>query len=71
MIVTAVVTPELEVVLLRLKDAGRKLVLLSLADEPPRWIRGLVIYHLPGRAEDESFHFMPVVLPDALEAPTE
>ncbi len=71
MIVTAVVTPELEGVLLRLKDAGRKLVLLSLADEPPRWIHGLVIYHLPGRAADENFHFVPVVLPDVLEAPEE
>ncbi len=67
MVITAVVTPELEVVLLRLKDAGRKLVLLSLADKPPRWIRGVTVYHLPGRGEDEHFHFMPVTLPQEME----
>jgi uncharacterized protein (DUF58 family) len=68
MVITAVVTPELEVVLLRLKDAGRKLVLLSLADKPPRWIRGVTVYHLPGRGEDEHFNFMPVTLPEEIEA---
>ena len=70
MAVTAVVTPELEVVLLRLKDAGRKLVLLSLADDPPRWIRGVMIYHLPGRDEDQSFHFIPVTLPEEVAEAT-
>jgi uncharacterized protein (DUF58 family) len=68
MIVTAVVTPELEMVLLRLKDAGRRLVLLSLEDKPPRWIRGVLTYHLPGRAEDESFHFIPVSVSAEVEA---
>ena len=59
MVVTAVVTPQLQGVLLRLKDAGRKLVLLSLADQPPGWMRGVVTYHLPGRDDDEVFQFIP------------
>ena len=66
MIVTAVVTPELEVVMLRLKDAGRKLVLLSLAATAPRWIRGVVTYHLPGRDADDEFHFVPVAVEEAV-----
>ncbi|MFQ5577079.1 MAG: DUF58 domain-containing protein, partial [Anaerolineae bacterium] len=59
-VITAVVTPGLEEGLLRLKDAGRKLVLLSLAETPPRRIRGVLTYHLPGRQQDEAFHFTPV-----------
>ena len=70
MIVTGVVTPALEAVLLRLKDAGRRLVLLSLAEQPPRWMRGVVTYHLPGRGEDEVFAFEPVLLPDGVTAET-
>jgi uncharacterized protein (DUF58 family) len=65
MIVTAVVTPELESVLLRLKRVGRKLVLLSLADAPPTWMRGVVTYHLPGRTEDEVFRFVPIAVSEA------
>ena len=71
MIITAVVRPELESVLLRLKAAGRKIVLLSLADQPPPWLRGVVSYHLPGRAEDEAFEFVPVMLSDTVEEAVE
>jgi uncharacterized protein (DUF58 family) len=60
MIVTAVVTPELEAVLLRLRRAGRKLVLLSLAETPPVWRQGIVSYHLPGRQADSEFIFEPI-----------
>ncbi len=59
-VITAVVTPELEAVLLRLKSAGRKLMLLSLADEPPRWLRDILTFHMPGRTVADSYHFTPV-----------
>lgn len=65
LIITAVVTPELEVVMLRLKDAGRKLVLLSMAEAPPRWLRGVLTYHLPGRTVEEAYHFIPAEIPAA------
>ncbi len=55
--VTQVVSPELEAVLLRLKQAGRKLVLLSLADEPPARLPGVLTYHLPGRVVAAEYHF--------------
>lgn len=57
LVVTAVVSPELEAVLLRLKQAGRKLVLLSLADEPPARLPGVLTYHLPGRVVAAEYHF--------------
>ncbi|RME43715.1 MAG: DUF58 domain-containing protein [Caldilineae bacterium] len=56
-VVTAVVTPELEAVLLRLKQVGRKLMLLSLADAPPRLLPGIVTYHLPPQTAAEVYTF--------------
>ncbi|MCI0393312.1 MAG: DUF58 domain-containing protein [Chloroflexi bacterium] len=46
-LVTAVVTEEIMVSLLRLKEAGRRVVLISLADEPPRCPPGILAYHTP------------------------
>ncbi len=47
-VVTAVTTEELMVTLLRLREAGRRLVLISLADEPPARVPdGILTYHLP------------------------
>jgi len=47
-VVTAVTTEELMVTLLRLREAGRRLVLISLADEPPTQVpEGILSYHLP------------------------
>ena len=63
--VTAVVTPELETVLLRLKRVGRKLMLLSLADAPPRLLPGIVTYHLPPQAAAEAYTFSPVGMPES------
>jgi len=60
-VITAVVTPELEAVLLRLKSGGRKLMLLSLADEPPRWLRDIFTCHMPGRTVADRYHFTPVM----------
>ncbi len=57
--ITAVVTPDLEVVLLRLRKSGRKVVLLSLAEERVRWLDGVRVYHMPGRTQEEAFHFSP------------
>lgn len=50
-LVTAVVTDEIMVALLRLKEAGRRVVLISLADEPPPLGLGnLLTYHIPSSA---------------------
>ncbi|MEM7113441.1 MAG: DUF58 domain-containing protein [Chloroflexota bacterium] len=50
-LVTAIVTDEVMVALLRLKEAGRRVVLLSLADEPPPLSFGnLITYHIPSSA---------------------
>lgn len=47
-LVTAVVTDEIMVALLRLKEAGRRVVLISLADDPPPKDLGHVLtYHIP------------------------
>jgi uncharacterized protein (DUF58 family) len=47
-LVTAVVTEEMLVSLVRLKEAGRRVVLISLAEEPPpRNLRGILTYHIP------------------------
>jgi len=48
-VVTGVVSEELVVTLLRLRDAGRRLVLISLDQQPPgRELEGILCYHLPG-----------------------
>jgi len=48
-VVTAVVTEELEATLLRLKEVGRRLVLISLGLNPPdeQRLQGITVYHLP------------------------
>jgi len=48
-VVTAIVSEELVATLLRLRDVGRRLVLISLDQEPPgRELEGILSYHLPG-----------------------
>jgi uncharacterized protein (DUF58 family) len=50
-LVTAVVTEEILVSLVRLHEAGRRVVLISLANEaPPRFLRGIPVYHVPTSA---------------------
>ena len=55
-LVTAVVTPEMLIALLRLREAGRRVVLLALGDEPPpslsagKRLDPLTIYHIPATA---------------------
>jgi uncharacterized protein (DUF58 family) len=47
-LVTAVVNENMLVTLIRLKEAGRRITLISLAAEPPpREVKGLLIYHVP------------------------
>jgi uncharacterized protein (DUF58 family) len=47
-LVTAVVTEEMLVSLIRLKEAGRRVTLISLADEPPPAdLKGVLAYHVP------------------------
>jgi len=55
-VVTAVVTPELEATLLRLKGGGRKLVLIALGSEAPdeRRLPGIVVHHVPPGASYEE-----------------
>ncbi len=48
-VVSGVVTDRLLETLLRLKDVGRRVVLVSLAPEPPeRELPGVLVYHMPG-----------------------
>ncbi len=50
-LVTAVVTDEIMVALIRLKQAGRRVVLLSLAeDAPPKRLGNIRTYHIPASA---------------------
>lgn len=54
-LVTAVVTDEIMVALLRLQEAGRRVVLISLAEEPPPDDLGFMLtYHLPPDSFPES-----------------
>lgn len=47
-LVTTIITEEMLVSLVRLKEAGRRVTLISLASEPPpREAGGLMIYHVP------------------------
>lgn len=47
-LVTAVVTEEIMVALIRLKEAGRRVVLISLAEEPPpKGLGNILAYHIP------------------------
>ncbi len=51
-LVTAVVTDEIQIALLRLHEAGRRVVLLALGDQPPpplpgRRAEAIVTYHIP------------------------
>ncbi|MER3514307.1 MAG: DUF58 domain-containing protein, partial [Chloroflexota bacterium] len=45
-VISAVVTPELLATLRRLHEAGRRLVLVSLADEPVNDVPGVFVYNL-------------------------
>jgi uncharacterized protein (DUF58 family) len=48
-VVTGVVSEELVVTLLRLRDVGRRLVLVSLDQKPPdQELEGILCYHIPG-----------------------
>ncbi len=50
-LVTAVITEEIMVGLIRLKEAGRRVVLISLADEPPpKGLGSILTYHVPPTA---------------------
>ncbi|MFO7679297.1 MAG: hypothetical protein R6X34_04550, partial [Chloroflexota bacterium] len=50
-LVTAVVTDEILIVLTRLQEAGRKVVLISLAPAPPpKGVERILTYHIPANA---------------------
>lgn len=50
-LVTAVITDDLLVALMRLRQAGRKITLISLAeDPPPREMKGILTYHIPKKS---------------------
>jgi hypothetical protein len=50
-IITAFVTPAIAETLVRVKKAGRKIVLIAITEEPPPDIRGVHIIHIPYREE--------------------
>jgi len=49
-VVTAVVTDQLTAAILRLRDAGRRMALVSLAEDPPPHLDGVATFHLPASA---------------------
>lgn len=54
-LVSAVVSDEILATLIQLKDAGRRVVLVSLAEEPPPAdMQGIIVHHLP--ADVPAFH---------------
>jgi uncharacterized protein (DUF58 family) len=46
-LITAHVTEEMAAVLVRLKKAGRRVALISLAEEPPPFLDSILAYHIP------------------------
>jgi len=60
-VVTAVVSEELEAALLQLKEVGRRLVLISLALNPPdeQRLQGITVYHL--RPEVTELEVLPAL----------
>ncbi len=68
-LVTAVLTEEMAIGVLRLKEAGRRIALLYLGETAPRFrLDGITLYHLPGSLP--AFHTpqQPATL-DAIPAP--
>lgn len=53
-IVTGVTTPELEETLAQLRKHGRRITLLSFAEQPPGNIPGVRVFHLPFEPEQEE-----------------
>ncbi len=50
-IITAFVTPEIAETLVRVRQAGRRIVLIAITEEPPPNIRGVHTVHIPYREE--------------------
>ncbi len=70
-VVTAIVTEELEATLVRLKEVGRRLVLISLGLEAPdeQRLPGITVYHLPPDATElEVLPALTFRLPTPVEA---
>ena len=49
-VVSAVVAEELAAAIVGLRDAGRRMGLISTAEEPPPYLEGVTTYHLPSTA---------------------
>ena len=53
LVVTAIAHDDLLATLLELDQAGREMVLFTLAEEPPvRELPGILVYHLPHLVDD-------------------
>jgi len=65
-VVTAIVTDELAATIVGLRHAGRRMALISLAEEPPPQLDGVVTYHLPSTAP--VFHHFDIESGDATAA---
>jgi hypothetical protein len=48
-LVTGVVTEEMLVAMMRLKEAGRRVTLISLARDAPPQLDGILAYHVPSK----------------------
>lgn len=52
LLVTAYLDKEITATLVRLKEAGRRVALISLADEAPPTLPGIIAYHVPASATE-------------------
>lgn len=54
LLVTAFVSDDIMASLVRLKESGRRTVLISLADDPPPDVPGILAYHVPSTARPSA-----------------
>lgn len=52
LLVTAHVDADISATLMRLKEAGRRVALISLADEAPPGLPGILVYHVPAGSDE-------------------
>ena len=53
-LVTAHISEEMAAIILRLKEAGRRVALISLAEEPPPPLPDILVYHVPPGARPDQ-----------------
>jgi uncharacterized protein (DUF58 family) len=63
-VVTPITTDELLASIIQLRSAGRQMVLVSLADNPPPHLHGVLMHHLPENAWTTPTEQNPVAQPN-------